>query len=172
VGTLFPGVTARTSTDGELWVRGPNLFRGYLGQPPVMEHATGDMALFTEDHRVALLGRCKDMIIRGDHNIYPELYESALESIPGVRRCAMVGVYDEAIADERVVIAVEPDPGLDPVTFERWFRREIKHGAHRIDLAAQPDAVIVGPLPVGGRSEKVDKRALRAMAGSSLCPSR
>lgn len=172
VGTLFPGVTARTSADGELRVRGPNLFRGYLGQPPVMEHATGDLAVLTEDHRVALLGRCKDMIIRGHHNIYPELYESALESIPGVRRCAIVGVYDEAIADERVVIAVEPEPGLDPATFERRFRREIKDGPHRIDLAAQPDAVIVGPLPVGGRSEKVDKRALRAMAASRLCPSR
>jgi acyl-CoA synthetase (AMP-forming)/AMP-acid ligase II len=168
VGMLFPGVTARTSADGELLVRGPSLFRGYLGQPPVTEHATGDMAVLTEDQRVSLLGRRKDMIIRGDHNIYPELYESTLEAIPGVRRCAMFGVYDEAIADERVMIAVEHDPGLDPVTFEQQFRLEIREGVHRIDVAAQPDVIFVGPLPTGGRSEKLDKRALRAMAGGRL----
>ena len=166
VGTLLPGVTARTSADGELLVRGPGLFRGYLGQPPVTEHATGDMAVLTEGERVSLLGRRKDMIIRGHHNIYPELYESTLEAIPGVRRCAMFGVYDEAIADERVVVAVEHDPGLDPVAFEQRFRHEICEGAHRIDVAAQPDAIFVGPLPTGGRSDKLDKRALRAIVGA------
>jgi acyl-CoA synthetase (AMP-forming)/AMP-acid ligase II len=169
VGTLLPGVAARASADGELLLRGPNLFRGYLGGPAVEEHATGDMAVLTDEGRVALLGRRKDMIIRGHHNLYPELYEPALEAIPGVRRCAIVGVYDEAIADERVVIAVEPEPGLDPVAFERRFRREIAEGTHRIDLAARPDAVLVGPLPVGGRSDKVDKRALRALASRRLC---
>jgi acyl-CoA synthetase (AMP-forming)/AMP-acid ligase II len=169
VGTPFPGVAARAGADGELLVRGPNLFRGYLGGPPVDEHPTGDMAVLAADGRVALLGRRKDMIIRGHHNLYPELYEPALEAIPGVRRCAIVGVYDEAIADERVVVAVEPQPGLDPAAFERRFRREIAEGAHRIDLAARPDAILVGPLPVGGRSDKVDKRALRALARRRFC---
>src|SRR5204862_6921665 len=121
VGTPFPGVTARTSDDGELHVTGPNLFRGYLGQPPASDHATGDMAVI-DGGRVALLGRRKDMIIRREHNIYPELYESALESIPGVRRCAMVGVYDDARADERVVVAVEAEKGLDAADFEQRFR--------------------------------------------------
>ena len=168
VGRLFPSVTARTDESGELLLRGPNLFRGYLGRPGVDEHATGDLARLGEDGRLVLLGRRKDMLIRGDYNIYPELYEPILESIPGVRRCAIVGVYDESIADERVVLAVEPATGWDHSEFEERFRREIRDGVHRIDLCAQPDAIMVGPIPVSGRSDKVDKHTLRAMARKRL----
>ena len=45
---------------------------------------------------LVLLGRKKDMIIRGSHNIYPELIEGTIAGIPGVRRCAIVGLYDPA----------------------------------------------------------------------------
>ena len=44
--------------------------------------------------------------------------------------------------------------------FERAVRRAISDGSRRIDVAAQPDAVIVGELPTAGRSNKVDKQAL------------
>jgi len=172
VGAPVSGVTARISASGELLVRGPHLFAGYLGDPPVHEHATGDHARL-DNGRIVLLGRGKDMIIRREHNIYPELHEPVIETIPGVRRCAMVGVYDERIADERIVLAVESDGACDEPALMRTLQRELRHGSARIDDAAQPDLIIFTPLPESGRSRKVDKHALRALARARLeCESR
>ncbi|MCZ6708794.1 MAG: class I adenylate-forming enzyme family protein, partial [Gammaproteobacteria bacterium] len=115
VGECVPGVSAGISAKGELLVRGANLFSGYFGEAPCTELATGDLARLNKN-RVVLLGRRKDMIIRRHFNIYPELYESTIERIDGVQRCAMVGLYDEEIADERVVLAVESRRGVDGAT--------------------------------------------------------
>jgi acyl-CoA synthetase (AMP-forming)/AMP-acid ligase II len=172
VGRVVAGVDARISDAGELVLRGPHLFAGYLGEPPVTEHATGDLARI-DDERIVLLGRAKDMIIRGEHNIYPELHEPVIERIAGVRRCAMVGVYDDALADERVVLAVEPEPGLKEDQLVDRLRGALRDGPSRIDDAAQPDLIIVTPLPESGRSNKVDKEALRVIARARLeCASR
>lgn len=167
VGAPVRGVEARVSASGELLVRGRNLFTGYLGGPPVREHPTGDHARLDEG-RIVLLGRGKDMIIRREHNIYPELHEPVIESIRGVRRCAMVGVYDHSIADERIVLAVETEDGCDEVAFMRALRRELRQGPARIDDDAQPDLIIFTPLPESGRSRKVDKQAVRELARSRL----
>jgi long-chain acyl-CoA synthetase len=164
MGRLVPGVQARTADDGELHVAGPHLCAGYVGHPPMREHATGDLARLDGD-RVTLLGRKKDMIIRGATNIYPELHEPVIEEIPGVRRAAMVGVFDESAADERVVLFVEPDErAAAGAAFERDVRRELMNGRHRIDDSAQPDLIVVAPIPLAGRSRKVDKSALRRIA--------
>ena len=166
LGTLFSEAGARIAGDGELFISGPHLFRGYLNGSPVEEHATGDLAAIDERGRLVLMGRRKDMIIRGHFNIYPELYEARIEAIAGVRRCAMIGVYDEQIADERVVLAVEPEPGLDPEVFERHVRKQLYEGEFSIDAAAQPDRILVMTLPLSGRSSKIDRIALRSIAGN------
>jgi acyl-CoA synthetase (AMP-forming)/AMP-acid ligase II len=164
VGRLVPGVTARTAGDGELFIAGSHLCAGYVGHPPMREHATGDLVRLDGD-LVTLLGRKKDMIIRGATNIYPELHEPVIEEIPGVRRAAMVGVFDETAADERVVLFVEPDDSArSDQGFERDVLRELRTGRHRIDDSAQPDLIVVAPLPLAGRSHKVDKSALRRTA--------
>lgn len=106
VGQLLPGVTARLASDGELIVAGLHLAKGYLGEWPLQEHATGDIAIMRGES-VVLLGRKKDMIVRGRTTIFPALYESAIEAIPGVGRAVMVGVPDE-IGDEQVVLALQP----------------------------------------------------------------
>lgn len=169
LGALFSEVRARVAEDGELFIGGAHLFRGYLGGAPVTEHATGDLGIIDAQGRLVLLGRQKDMIIRGHHNLYPELYEPLIEAISGVRRCALVGVYDERIADEVVVLAVEAEPGLEPVAFEQRVRREIYDGGGRIDAAAQPDHVLVMTLPLSGRSSKIDRNAVRDIARSRVC---
>ena len=120
-----------------------------------------------------LIGRQKDMIIRREHNIYPALHEPVIESIAGVRRCAMVGVYDDDAADERVVLAVEVEPWCDNDAFVAALRRELRDGTHRIDEAAQPDLIFITALPHGGRSSKVNRDALRELAKEKLaCASR
>jgi len=172
VGAPVAGVRARVSDDGELILSGPNLFTGYDGEPPVAEHHTGDLARIDEG-RIVLIGRQKDMIIRREHNIYPALHEPVIASIRGVRNCAMVGVYDDDAADERVVLVVEPEPGFDTDSFVRTLERELRDGVHRIDEAAQPDLIILADLPLSGRSSKVDRVALRALAREKLaCASR
>jgi acyl-CoA synthetase (AMP-forming)/AMP-acid ligase II len=167
LGALAHGVRARLTGDGELVLRGPNLFTRYMGYEPVEEHYTGDLARI-DDGRVVLLGRSKDMIIRGHHNIYPALHEPVVERIPGVRRCAMVGVFDEHHADERVVLVVEPEDGVDGDRLRHDVGRALRSGPSRIDDAAVPDLIIVTRLPLVGRSRKVDKEALRALARERL----
>jgi len=160
IGTPVAGVGARLASDGELVVRGPHLFGGYYGQPPVHEHATGDLAAFDERGRIVLLGRKKDMIIRGHHNIYPGLYEPTIAAVPGVRRCSLIGVYSDRVADERIVLVVEPESDAELAGLKRSLRTSLRSGPHCIDQIAQPDAILFARLPLAGRSSKVDKRAL------------
>ena len=85
VGTLAPGIEALVH-EGELIVRGPGLALGYLGEPPLTELRTGDLAriepLDDGRTRVVLTGRTKDMFIRGTTNIYPGLYEPIIAGLP------------------------------------------------------------------------------------------
>jgi acyl-CoA synthetase (AMP-forming)/AMP-acid ligase II len=168
VGAPFAGVQPRLAPDGELLLSGPHLFAGYFGQPPTTEHATGDLAALDEDGRIVLLGRKKDMIIRGHQNVYPGLYEPTIAAIAGVRRCCLVGVYSDQVADERIVLAVEPEADQRLPDLERRLRVELRSGPHSIDLAVQPDAIVFTELPVAGRSNKVDKRALLELVRQQL----
>jgi acyl-CoA synthetase (AMP-forming)/AMP-acid ligase II len=111
-----------------------------------------------------LLGRSKDMIVRGRFNIYPELYESTIERIDGVKRCAIVGIYDEAAADECVVLVVEPRDGVGKPGLEQRLWNELQSGPCCVDSAALPDHILVMTLPMVGRSAKVDKKSLRDCA--------
>jgi acyl-CoA synthetase (AMP-forming)/AMP-acid ligase II len=167
-GSLARGATARIAPDGELLLSGPHLCAGYLGQPPLAELPTGDLATLDPAGRIVLLGRKKAMIIRRDKNIYPGVYEPVVDRIPGVARSALVGVYDERIADERVALVVEPTRGQPAAALERRVRRALRDGPHRIDADAQPDVVVVAPLPTSGRSGKVDAGAVRALVRRRL----
>ncbi|WP_412540815.1 class I adenylate-forming enzyme family protein [Longispora sp. K20-0274] len=152
IGAPLPGVRATIAPDGELLVSGPNLCRGYLGEPPLAEHATGDLATL-DDGRLVLLGRKKDMIIRRKTNVYPGLYEPTISALPGVREAALVGMPDE-IGDERIVLAVVPDhsPGRGPRAGDPG------RGPHAGDVGGRragepgrgPTAVRPGQVPHGG----------------------
>ncbi|MEU5691812.1 class I adenylate-forming enzyme family protein [Actinosynnema sp. NPDC020468] len=157
LGAPLPGVRARIADDGELLVSGPNLCRGYLGEPPLTEHATGDLARL-DGGRIVLTGRKKDMILRGKTNVYPGLYEPAIADLPGVAAAVLVGVPDE-IGDERIVLVLTALPDAEPGLAHRV--RAALPGV--IDASALPDEVVVVPeLPVSGRNRKIDRAALRA----------
>ncbi|CCH31121.1 class I adenylate-forming enzyme family protein [Actinosynnema sp. NPDC047251] len=156
LGRPLPGVSARLAPDGELLVSGPNLCRGYLGEPPLTEHATGDLARWDDD-RLVLTGRKKDMIIRGRTNVYPGLYEPAIADLPGVAGAVMVGVPD-AIGDERIVLVLTALPGTSAGLAQR-VRAALPD---LIDASALPDEVVlVDELPLAGRLRKIDRTALR-----------
>ncbi|MET9491736.1 class I adenylate-forming enzyme family protein [Nocardia sp. NPDC006630] len=162
LGAPVHGVTATIAEDGELILSGPNLCRGYLGEPPLPEIHTGDLARFDGDTLV-LMGRKKDMMLRGKTNIYPGLYEPAITAVAGVRQAIMVGIPDE-IGDERIVLAVVADPGNGDIAAR--LRRELPA---LIDISALPDdIVVVDEIPVSGRTSKPDRAALRTLLEKRL----
>jgi len=171
VGRPLAGVDVRIDAAdergvGEVLVRSPSLFAGYLGEPtraPDAPLRTGDLGRLIDDGRLALVGRVKDMIIRRGVNLYPPSFEATIDGLSGpegpwVRRSAMLGVWSEARADEDVVLAVEPAPGFDEAAFRAAL--EVALGSD-----ATPDRLLVlDALPVTGRLNKVDKAALRRLA--------
>lgn len=166
VGPPLPGIQARIAEDGELIVAGPNLCRGYLGQDPITEHHTGDLATLV-DGRIVLAGRKQDMIIRGTTNVYPGLYEPAIATLPGVASAAMIGVPNE-IGDERIVLAVSNGSAGPARVLNGHPLAERVQAAlpDLIDASALPDqVVVVTTIPTTGRSRKPDRAALRALVG-------
>ncbi|MGI5167801.1 class I adenylate-forming enzyme family protein [Spirillospora sp. CA-253888] len=140
--------------DGELLLSGPNLCRGYLGAPPLERLPTGDLARL-DGGRLVLLGRKKDMLIRGKFNLYPGLYEPAIAALPGVAEAAIVGLPDAATGDEEVVLAVVAEPGGAVAGLDRRLRGVIDHDA-------LPDRIVELPeLPRSGRGRKLDRERLR-----------
>ncbi|MDJ0335944.1 MAG: class I adenylate-forming enzyme family protein [Rhodoglobus sp.] len=158
VGELMSTVDARIE-EGELVVAGPGLALGYLGQPPLNELHTGDLALI-DGRRLVLSGRSKDMFIRGTTNVYPGLYEPVIAGIPGVAEAAMVGVPDE-VGDDAIVLVIVPGAGFD----EAAVRRALPG---LIDAAVMPDRIqLMDALPRAGRSSKLDRAALTAIVAGS-----
>lgn len=182
LGTPLPGVRVRIAggspatagaaagagiESGELVVSGPNLARGYLGEPPMTEHATGDLVRL-DGGRIVLVGRAKDMIIRGSVNIYPGLHEPLITRLPGVAAALLLGVPD-AIGDERVVLVLEPTDGAAPGLTDRV--RAALPGL--IDAGARPDEIVlVDAVPLVGRTRKPDRAALRARLARTESPTR
>ncbi len=132
VGYPLPSVAIRVCDDqgrdvppgqiGEVWVQGPNVFKGYWRMPEKTREALVDGWLRSGDlgyqdpgdgGRLYLKGRAKELIITGGYNVYPKEVELVLETHPAVRECAVVGVPDEEFG-ERVTAVVVPKPDVPP----------------------------------------------------------
>ncbi len=170
LGTVANGVTIRI-IDNEICVSGKNLFNRYLGLDKVTEHYTGDLGTLDKNGLV-LLGRKKDMIIRKNYNIYPSIFESTISNIRGIKNCAMVGIYNDELEDEKIYLAIEKDMTLqeDNKTFEKRIFNELSKGEHSIDKTALPDKIIIMELPLSGRTQKIDKNKIKYyITSNSLC---
>jgi crotonobetaine/carnitine-CoA ligase len=94
---------ASVTPDGELMLRGPGMFDGYLGHPPPWRDGwfpTGDLARIDEHGRVYLRGRLKDMIRRSGENVAAAEVEQVLMDHPAVTLAAVIGVPDEMRGEE------------------------------------------------------------------------
>jgi fatty-acyl-CoA synthase len=97
------GANAPAGETGELWLRGPQMFGGYLDAPEKTAEVvtadgwlrTGDLGQRAEDGAMRICGRLKEMYISGGENVFPAEVESALSELPGVQECVVVGVPDE-----------------------------------------------------------------------------
>jgi fatty-acyl-CoA synthase len=101
-GKPYPYVECDLSAEGELLVRGPNVFAGYWRNDDATAGAfhdgwllTGDVAERDPEGNYRILGRLKDMIVSGGENIYPAEVESVLHEHQAVVDAAVVGVADE-----------------------------------------------------------------------------
>ena len=119
---------------GTLYVRGPNVFRGYWQMPEKTKEElledgffiTGDLARIDEDGYVHIVGRGKDLIISGGYNIYPKEIELFLDEQPGVLESAVVGAPHPDFG-ESVVAVLVPEVGstIDVEAIEKAARREL-----------------------------------------------
>ncbi|MET0303725.1 MAG: class I adenylate-forming enzyme family protein [Microbacteriaceae bacterium] len=163
VGQVMSSVRVRID-DGELVLSGEGLAKGYLTDlphAPLAEVRTGDLARL-DGERLVLLGRRKDMLIRGTQNVYPGLYEPLIAQLPGVVDAVMVGVPD-GIGDDRIVVAVVPAKGApEAPTRDHPVAASVARALPGLsDAGVLPDAVVaIAGLPRSGRAQKPDRAAL------------
>ncbi len=105
---------------GEIEVRGPHVFAGYLNRPDTTAESfdpdgwfrTGDLGQVSADGYYAITGRAKELIISGGYNIYPREVEEALQSCPGVAEAAVFGQPDPEFGERVCAAVVRSDPAL------------------------------------------------------------
>lgn len=172
VGLPFPGQELRIAAAdgtplpqgavGEVTVSGPNVMRGYLGRPEetvaVLADGwlrTGDVGFVDEDGYLTIVGRSKEMIIRGGENIYPKEIEDVLTSHPDVLEAAVVGMPDETWG-EVVAAFLQPRPGR---TIDEASVNELC--AHQLSPYKRPISLTVLDVLPKNAVGKLDKRSLR-----------
>ncbi len=115
------GLDVPDGSEGEVWVRGPNIMAGYHGQPEATAEAlrdgwfhTGDLARRDRDGYLTVTGRLKELIIRAGENIHPVEVEDVLRMAPGVADAAVVGKPHEVFGEVPVAFIVPAPGGFDP----------------------------------------------------------
>jgi fatty-acyl-CoA synthase len=112
------GETVPRGVPGEQCTRGYSVMLGYWDDPAATRRAidsdgwmhTGDLAVMDDDGYLSIVGRIKDMIIRGGENIYPREIEEFLHALPGVADAHVIGVPSERYGEE-VMAWVKPAAG-------------------------------------------------------------
>jgi fatty-acyl-CoA synthase len=142
---------------GELLVRGYSVMRGYWNEPERSAAAvdeegwmhTGDLATIDAEGYCRIVGRCKDMIIRGGENIYPAEIEQHLHRHPAVEQAAVFGVPDEKFGEIVCAwIVAKAARSVSAEELAQFCRSRIAHykvPAH-IRLVGQMPATVTGKL--------------------------
>ena len=152
----------RIAADGELMVRGPELFAGYAD--PAQTRAavtrgwfhTGDLATI-DDGWLTIVGRKKDIIIRGGENIAAAEVEAVLEAHPSVRQAVVVGYPDERLGERVCAFVIAAGP-FDLDACRAWFA---ERGVAKFKT---PERVVrLDAFPLLGAG-KVDRAQLRERA--------
>ncbi|HUQ23497.1 MAG TPA: long-chain fatty acid--CoA ligase [Gaiellaceae bacterium] len=132
------------ATEGELVVKGPNVFAGYWRDPDATAAAfadgwllTGDVAARDEEGYYRIVGRTKDMVISGGENVYPAEIENVLHEHDSVSEAAVVGVPDERWGEACLAFVVLRAPATEDELLElcrsRLARYKIPRGVRFVD---------------------------------------
>jgi long-chain acyl-CoA synthetase len=178
VGPPIPGVEVRivdiaerdvdAGAVGELWVRGPNVMRGYYRDPQATAAAitsegwlrTGDLARQEADGALFIVGRSKDLIIRSGLNVYPSEVESVLNAHPAVAQSVVVG-RQVADGNEEVVAFVELAAGHDADAAEL-----AAHAAAQLAPYKRPSEIRVMTALPASPTGKVLRGQLKTLAAA------
>ncbi|MEO6293172.1 MAG: class I adenylate-forming enzyme family protein [Burkholderiaceae bacterium] len=146
------GNVVATGARGEVCIRGPNVMKGYFRDPEQTRAAidaqgwlhTGDIGVFGPDGDLSIVGRIKDMIIRGGFNVYPAEIEKVIATWPDVAQCAVVG--RSAQGDEDIVAFIEPMAGrtVDVTALDAHLR------LHLAPYKVPGEIVVMQQLPASG----------------------
>ena len=158
------GVTRPRGSAGELCTRGYSVMLGYWNEPEKTAEAvdagrwmhTGDLAVMREDGYVEIVGRIKDMIIRGGENIYPREIEEFLYAHPKIADVQVVGVAHERYGEEVLACVVPRDPA-DPLTLEELRAFCTDRLAH-YKIPSRLQLLETFPMTVSGKVRKVELR--------------
>ncbi|MEU2156412.1 AMP-binding protein [Streptomyces sp. NPDC019396] len=158
------GVTLPRGEAGELCTRGYSVMLGYWDEPEKTTEAidagrwmhTGDLAVIRDDGYVQIVGRIKDMIIRGGENVYPREIEEFLYAHPKIADVQVVGVPDAKYGEEILAVVVARDPA-DPPTLDEvtgFCREKLAH----YKIPRRLEVVDTFPMTISGKVRKVELR--------------
>ena len=184
VGTVLPhievkiidpetGETVERGVSGELCTRGYSVMVGYWNDPERTAEAiddegwmhTGDLAVMDAEGYVQIVGRIKDMIIRGGENIYPREIEEFLITHPDIVDAQVIGVPDEKYGEQVMAwIQARSGSGLTEEDVQEFCRGRIAH----FKVPAYVAFIDEFPMTVTG---KIQKFKLREMAAEQLTES-
>ena len=149
VGYPLPGVKVRVANEdgtilganeiGVLEVTGANVFSGYWRMPEKTASEfridgwfiTGDVAQISDDGRVSIVGRAKDMIISGGYNVYPKEIETVIDDLDGVTESAVIGVphpdFGEAVV---ALIVTDQNAQIDGAIIQSGIKDKLARFKH------------------------------------------
>jgi long-chain acyl-CoA synthetase len=158
VGLPLPGVSIRIADDGEILIKGPNVFRGYWQNEAATAEAldddgwlrSGDIGALDESGFLSVTGRKKELIVTaGGKNVAPAVLEDRLRALSLVSQCMVVGDNRPFIA---CLITIDPD------SLEHWKRQHGKPAeASAADLAADQDLLAAIGEAVDDANKAVSK---------------
>jgi fatty-acyl-CoA synthase len=159
------GLTVDRGRPGELCTRGYSVMLGYWDQPEATAEAidrarwmhTGDLATMDADGYVSIVGRIKDLVIRGGENVYPREVEEFLYAHPDVSDVQVIGVPDPRYGEELMAWVIMRPGAEEPLTAEavkeycqgRLAHYKVPRYVHVVDEF---------PMTVTGKVRKVEMR--------------
>ena len=161
---------------GELWIRGPSVFKGYLGRDEATRDAfaearwfrTGDVAERADDGFLRLLGRTSvDILKSGGYKLSALEIEEALRENAAVAEVAVVGLPDEAWG-EKVVAVVVPAPGraaeCAPDVLRAWAKERIA------PYKVPREVIVASALPRNALGKVVKPELVKAIQAGAVTP--
>jgi long-chain acyl-CoA synthetase len=160
VGPPVPGVTVRIADDGEIWLRGDNVFQGYLNDAEATDGtlregwlATGDLGALDEDGYLTITGRKKEILVTsGGKSVAPGVLEERVRDHPLVHQCVVVG-------NDRPYVAALVT--LDQEAVEHWLAMRDKprpapaHLVRDADLEAEVRRAVVTANTLVSQAESI-----------------
>ena len=159
------GATLPRGTPGEFCTRGYSVMTGYWNDPDRTAEAidsdgwmhTGDLAVMADDGYVEIVGRIKDLVIRGGENIYPREIEEFLFTHPEILEVQAIGIPDDRYGEELMVwVKTVPGSSLDAEQVREFCRGRIAH----FKVPRYVRFVEEFPMTITGKVRKVEMREI------------